>query len=228
VNDTGRWKRLSRIAGRLADATRASLRPELAGAPFPPDSRSPLDPALHALFRQALQSLVADSQGCGRGAASAIQPSGRIRAVRIAGRRCGSEPQLLAAVPGAAGPEGRGEARVDCPGEEVLVTFRGVEGRAHMENLSALGMMLKARFVPELGEPLTVRRPGGTGLRYFVRWVRDGQIGLGCREDDVIADPGRNGRRAGRGERLGVGLARAAHLFVGSASPAAVLPPSGT
>jgi hypothetical protein len=69
-----------------------------------------------------------------------------------------------------------------------VILFRGVERSGRVIGESELGMRIEISIVPAIGEPVTVRRPGSPSLRYFVRWVRDGHIGIGCREDALIAD----------------------------------------
>jgi hypothetical protein len=66
---------------------------------------------------------------------------------------------------------------------EGLVTgatlyFRGEEHHVPVINLSSRGTMIESEVAPRLGESVVIRFDGYSPMHAFVRWVRDGRIGL--------------------------------------------------
>ena len=81
-----------------------------------------------------------------------------------------------------AGPERRSEPRreglIDC----ATLFFRGAVHIVPVLNISSRGTMIESDLDPRLGESVSIRFAGCTPLYAFVRWARDGRIGLnfGC------------------------------------------------
>lgn len=78
--------------------------------------------------------------------------------------------------------EQRCEERHEGLVERAVLCFRGREYPVPVLNVSSRGTMVECDLVPRLGEPVIVRFDGCTPIHAFVRWARDGRIGLnfGC------------------------------------------------
>ena len=63
---------------------------------------------------------------------------------------------------------------VDC----AVLTFRGVPYPVDVVNISSRGAMVESDLQPRLGESVTVRFDGCSPIYAFVRWSRDGRLGL--------------------------------------------------
>lgn len=84
--------------------------------------------------------------------------------------------------------DGRSEERLPTVAVTTLVAFRGREHEVKVLNTSRLGLMIETDLAPLIAEPLLVSLADGCSRIYFVRWLRNGRIGLGCREEDLPAD----------------------------------------
>lgn len=78
--------------------------------------------------------------------------------------------------------EQRCEQRREGVVETAMLCFRGGEYPVPVVNVSSRGTMIECDLEPRLGEPVLVRFDGCTPIHAFVRWARDGRIGLnfGC------------------------------------------------
>jgi len=78
--------------------------------------------------------------------------------------------------------EQRSEARetslIDC----AALFFRGAVYVVPVVNISSRGTMIESDLQPRLGESVMIRYEGCSPIYAFVRWIRDGRIGLnfGC------------------------------------------------
>ena len=74
--------------------------------------------------------------------------------------------------------EERHEGLLDC----ATLHFRGAVFIVPVVNISSRGTMIESDVVPRLGESVIIRFAGCDQIYAFVRWVRDGRIGLnfGC------------------------------------------------
>ena len=79
-------------------------------------------------------------------------------------------------------PERRSEPRLDCAGEHSVLVFRGASYPAQVLNISSRGTMVESDISPRLGESVTIHFDGCSPIYAFVRWARDGRVGLnfGC------------------------------------------------
>jgi hypothetical protein len=78
--------------------------------------------------------------------------------------------------------ERRSEPRFEGLVEAAILMFRGAAYDAPVVNISSRGTMIESDLEPRLGESVIIRFAGCSPIHAFVRWVRDGRIGLnfGC------------------------------------------------
>jgi hypothetical protein len=62
--------------------------------------------------------------------------------------------------------------------DAATLYFRGGEYPVPVINLSSRGTMIESDVSPRLGESVVIRFDGYSPMHAFVRWVRDGRIGL--------------------------------------------------
>jgi hypothetical protein len=78
--------------------------------------------------------------------------------------------------------ERRSEPRYEGLVEEAMLSFRGRDHRVPVVNISSRGTMVECDIAPRLGESVKITFEGCSPIYAFVRWARDGQVGLkfGC------------------------------------------------
>jgi len=78
--------------------------------------------------------------------------------------------------------ERRREARQEAAGERSTLHFRGAAYDVPVVNISPRGTMIESDIAPRLGESVVIRFEGCSPIHAFVRWAKDGRIGLnfGC------------------------------------------------
>jgi len=78
--------------------------------------------------------------------------------------------------------ERRTEPREICVGDRSVLIFRGEPYPAPVLNISTRGTMIECGVSPRLGESVTIQFDGCSPIYAFVRWSRDGRLGLnfGC------------------------------------------------
>ena len=93
-------------------------------------------------------------------------------------RVCSGLVGKLEARPAERRSEDRREGVVDCS----TLFFRGAAYLVPVINISSRGTMIESDLEPRLGESVIIRFEGCTPIHAFVRWVREGRIGLnfGC------------------------------------------------
>ena len=76
----------------------------------------------------------------------------------------------------------RSEPRTDCTGELSLLIFRGASYPAPVLNISSRGVQIESDISPRLGESVKIHFDGCSPIYAFVRWAKDGRVGLnfGC------------------------------------------------
>ncbi|HEY1605403.1 MAG TPA: hypothetical protein VGF77_07365 [Allosphingosinicella sp.] len=86
----------------------------------------------------------------------------------------------------AAGAERRSEDRHEGLVESAILWFRGVGHRVPVLNISSRGTMVESDILPRLGETVLVEFPECSRIHAFVRWSRDGRIGLNFGHEILI------------------------------------------
>jgi hypothetical protein len=78
--------------------------------------------------------------------------------------------------------EQRSEPRYENLVESAVLSFRGAEYPVPVVNISSRGTMIESELEPRLGESVVIRFAGCSPIYAFVRWQREGRIGLnfGC------------------------------------------------
>jgi hypothetical protein len=78
--------------------------------------------------------------------------------------------------------EKRSEVRHEGLVEFATLTFRSQEFRVPVINISSRGTMIESEVLPRLGESVMIRFDGCSPVYAFVRWNREGRVGLnfGC------------------------------------------------
>lgn len=76
----------------------------------------------------------------------------------------------------------RSEPRMDCADTASILIFRGQSYSAPVLNISARGTMIASDISPRLGESVIIHFDGCSPIYAFVRWAKDGRVGLnfGC------------------------------------------------
>ena len=78
--------------------------------------------------------------------------------------------------------ERRSEPRTICAGDQSVLVFRGAQYPAPVLNISSRGTMIESDISPRLGESVMIHFAGCSPIYAFVRWAKDGRVGLnfGC------------------------------------------------
>jgi hypothetical protein len=76
----------------------------------------------------------------------------------------------------------RSEPRYEGLVESAVLTFRGADYPVPVINISSRGTQIESDILPRLGESVLIRFDGCSPIYAFVRWTRDGRLGLnfGC------------------------------------------------
>ena len=76
----------------------------------------------------------------------------------------------------------RSEPRYEGLVESAVLTFRGAEYPVPVINISSRGTQIESDVLPRLGESVLIRFEGCSPIYAFVRWNREGRLGLnfGC------------------------------------------------
>ncbi|MEA3029193.1 MAG: hypothetical protein QOG13_518 [Sphingomonadales bacterium] len=78
--------------------------------------------------------------------------------------------------------EQRSEPRFEDLIDRAILTFRGADYPVPVVNISSRGTMVESELLPRLGESVMIRFEGCSPIYAFVRWSREGRLGLnfGC------------------------------------------------
>ena len=76
----------------------------------------------------------------------------------------------------------RSEPRYQGLVESAVLTFRGAQYEVPVIDISTRGTQIESDILPRLGESVLIRFEGCSPIYAFVRWTRDGRLGLnfGC------------------------------------------------
>ena len=78
--------------------------------------------------------------------------------------------------------EQRSEPRFENLIDRAMLSFRGADYPVPVVNISSRGTMIESDLAPRLGESVMIRFEGCSPIYAFVRWSREGRLGLnfGC------------------------------------------------
>ncbi|HEY0412053.1 MAG TPA: PilZ domain-containing protein [Allosphingosinicella sp.] len=82
--------------------------------------------------------------------------------------------------------ERRSEDRHEGLVESAVIWFRGEPHHVPVLNLSTRGTMIESALQPRLGETVLVEFPECSRMHAFVRWAREGRIGLNFGHEIVL------------------------------------------
>ena len=74
--------------------------------------------------------------------------------------------------------EQRAEPRIEPDEEHAVLVHRGARHPVKVVNLSSAGAMVEYGTVPHIGERVRLQILGREPVSGFVRWVRDGRVGM--------------------------------------------------
>lgn len=80
----------------------------------------------------------------------------------------------------------RSEQRRNDLVERALITFRGQQYLVPVSNISSRGTMIQSDIAPRIGEAVIIQFENCTKIHAFVRWVRDGSIGLNFGHEIIL------------------------------------------
>jgi hypothetical protein len=80
----------------------------------------------------------------------------------------------------------RSEERLSDVVDRAVILFRGQEYPVPVVNISARGTMVESDLVPHIGEAIVVQFESCNRIHAFVRWVREGRIGLNFGHEIVL------------------------------------------
>ena len=80
----------------------------------------------------------------------------------------------------------RGEERVEGLVDSALLHFRGKPYRVPVLNISSRGAQIECALETRLGEPVLVEFDQCSRMHAFVRWNREGRIGLNFGHELVL------------------------------------------
>lgn len=70
--------------------------------------------------------------------------------------------------------------------DRAILSFRGGDHLVPVLNISERGVMVEADLAPNIGESIVVQLEHGVRVPAFVRWVREGRIGLNFRQSITL------------------------------------------
>jgi hypothetical protein len=70
--------------------------------------------------------------------------------------------------------------------ESATLLFRGEAHQVAVVNISSRGTMIECALFPRIGETMTIQFDQCSRIHAFVRWVRDGRIGLNFGHEIVL------------------------------------------
>ena len=70
--------------------------------------------------------------------------------------------------------------------ERAVITFRAQDYLVPVVNISARGTMIESDILPRIGEAVVIQFENCTRIHGFVRWVRDGRVGLNFGHEIIL------------------------------------------
>ncbi len=70
--------------------------------------------------------------------------------------------------------------------ERAVITFRSQDYLVPVVNISSRGTMIESDILPRIGEAVVIQFENCTRIHGFVRWVRDGRVGLNFGHEIIL------------------------------------------
>jgi hypothetical protein len=80
----------------------------------------------------------------------------------------------------------RSEDRHEGLVERAIIHFRGQEYLVPVLNISSRGTMVESEIMPRIGETIVIQFESCTRIQAFVRWVREGRVGLNFGHEIIL------------------------------------------
>lgn len=80
----------------------------------------------------------------------------------------------------------RSEERLEDVVDRAIITFRGQEYLVPVMNISARGTMIECDIMPRIGEAMIVQFENCTKIHGFVRWIREGRLGINFGHEIIL------------------------------------------
>jgi hypothetical protein len=84
----------------------------------------------------------------------------------------------------------RSEPRYSGIVERAVITFRNQDHIVPVINISTRGTMIESPIMPRIGESVVIQFEECTPIHGFVRWVRQGRVGLNFGHEIVLGRGG--------------------------------------
>ena len=82
--------------------------------------------------------------------------------------------------------DGRCEERHEDLVERAVITFRAQDYLVPVVNISSRGTMIESEILPRIGEAVVIQFENCTRIHGFVRWVREGRVGLNFGHEIIL------------------------------------------
>ena len=82
--------------------------------------------------------------------------------------------------------EQRSEPRLRDVVERAVITFRGQDYLVPVVNISSRGTMIESNIAPRIGEAVVIQFENCTKIHGFVRWMRDGNVGINFGHEIIL------------------------------------------
>ena len=80
----------------------------------------------------------------------------------------------------------RSEPRHEDLVERAVITFRDQQYLVPVMNISARGTMIESEIMPRIGEAIIVQFENCTKIHGFVRWIREGRLGINFGHEIIL------------------------------------------
>ena len=75
--------------------------------------------------------------------------------------------------------------------ERAVIVFRGQDYLVPVVNISSRGTMIECDILPRIGETVLIQFENCCRIHAFVRWVRDGRVGLNFGHEIILERVGK-------------------------------------
>jgi hypothetical protein len=82
--------------------------------------------------------------------------------------------------------DNRSEPRYADLADRAVILFRGQDYLVPVVNISSRGTMIESDILPRIGETVVIQFENCCRIHGFVRWVRDGRVGLNFGHEIIL------------------------------------------